>query len=710
MPISINTNIAAYYSQANIGTSNRNVVSSSARLSSGNRIVQASDDVAALSVGTSLKSNVTTLRQALTNASQGTSLLQVADGALGQVVDLLQRQKALTVNAGSGSLSDTDRSYLDLEFQALANEINRIAASTNFSGINLIDGSLSGAAAVNSNVNTFTPAFTANVVNRSVSGNLVAFANAAAAGDTVTINGFTVTFAAAGTAPGSAGALNRVISGSSAANTAANLAAYLNSSTDARLAGLNFEANGANVLVSYAGGLLSGAYTVNASDTGANITAAAQTLAVANTADGLSQSRVRVSGQVSGTILQKGAGTASDAGAGVVTGVTGVANRNGIYNNADFIGKLGEGRLGKITGSYTGTADQIAFQLDTANGITYTGTAVVSTAANAAGVTVVLTGRDLSGTLAGGTFEFAVAGNATVAVGSINSQVQADPIVSQINSALSTITFTQNRDISSFQNGDVSTAAGVVVGSLQGATVNFNSDDFSDVKIEGFQILAPGVGQTDAVITATINGEEYRSFSGIGAQIATNTAISLQNISNPKRSLTIVTGNTAIPGVAGIALDFTSQTNADANTKLIQDAFGLTGAGAKLSFQVGNRASDTLGVKIASVETFEIFGGATPTVTTLAEASAAGSAVDAALVKVTSARASVGALQSRFNFASSNIQTSLQNQDAARGVLLDTDVAAESTAYATYQVQLQAGISVLAQANQLNQATLQLLQ
>jgi flagellin len=129
-----------------------------------------------------------------------------------------------------------------------------------------------------------------------------------------------------------------------------------------------------------------------------------------------------------------------------------------------------------------------------------------------------------------------------------------------------------------------------------------------------------------------------------------------------------------------------------------------------VSFQVGNRATDTLGVQIASVGTTEIYNGATPLVNTLANAASAGSVIDAALVKVTSARASVGALQSRFNFASANIQTSLQNQDAARGVLLDTDVAAESTAYATYQVQLQAGISVLAQANQLNQATLQLLQ
>ncbi|MFN8992808.1 MAG: flagellin, partial [Pseudomonadota bacterium] len=251
---------------------------------------------------------------------------------------------------------------------------------------------------------------------------------------------------------------------------------------------------------------------------------------------------------------------------------------------------------------------------------------------------------------------------------------------------------------------------GVVVGTLQGASINFNSDDFSDVNIESFEISAPGVGQTDAVVTAVVNGETYRSFSGITAQIGLNTALSLQNVNDPKRSLTLVTGNTAIPGVAGVALDLTTQANANANAKLIQDALGLTSAGAKLTFQVGNRSSDTLGVQIKSVTTEKIYGGASLTVGTQLDASNTGAVIDAALVTVTSARASVGALQSRFNFASTNIQTALQNQDAARGVLLDTDVAAESTAYATYQVQLQAGISVLAQANQLTQSTLQLLQ
>ena len=139
---SINTNIAAYYAQSNIGKASSMSSSSIARLSSGNRIVQASDDVAAMSAGTSLRTNVTTLRMALINTSQGSSLLQVADGALSQVTDILQRQKAIAVQAGSGSLTSAERSFLNQEFQNLTQEIDRLAEQTNFNGVDLLNGDL----------------------------------------------------------------------------------------------------------------------------------------------------------------------------------------------------------------------------------------------------------------------------------------------------------------------------------------------------------------------------------------------------------------------------------------------------------------------------------------------------------------------------------------------------------------------------------------
>src|SRR6202012_1981491 len=104
-------NISAYYAQDNISKASSAAALSVSRLSSGNRIVNASDDVAALAAGTTLKSQVSTLRTALQNASQGSSLLQVADGSLTQSIDILQRQKAIALLASSGSVDDTQRSF-----------------------------------------------------------------------------------------------------------------------------------------------------------------------------------------------------------------------------------------------------------------------------------------------------------------------------------------------------------------------------------------------------------------------------------------------------------------------------------------------------------------------------------------------------------------------------------------------------------------------
>ncbi len=142
----------------------------------------------------------------------------------------------------------------------------------------------------------------------------------------------------------------------------------------------------------------------------------------------------------------------------------------------------------------------------------------------------------------------------------------------------------------------------------------------------------------------------------------------------------------------------------------LKEAFGATEGSSALSFQIGAAANDTLSVSIGSATATTLFAGKTLNVLTQSNATAASNQLDAALQNVTTLRASVGALQSRFNFAAANIQIAVQNQDAARAEFLDTDVATESTAYATSQVKLQAGISVLAQANQQLQNLLKLIQ
>jgi flagellin len=103
--------------------------------------VKASDDAASLAVGTKLKADVAALKQAQVNASQATSLLQVADGGMARIADILQRMKQLAVQASSGSLTNTERAYLNEEFTQLVTQIDRIAEETRFNGQSLLDGS-----------------------------------------------------------------------------------------------------------------------------------------------------------------------------------------------------------------------------------------------------------------------------------------------------------------------------------------------------------------------------------------------------------------------------------------------------------------------------------------------------------------------------------------------------------------------------------------
>lgn len=120
---------------ANIANSNAEAARSIDRLASGDRITRAADDVASLSVSTSLTTAITALRQARTNAAQAESLLQVMEGGLREIDGILQRMNALSVQANSGTLTSAERGFLDQEFQNLYREIDRIAEQTTFGNL-----------------------------------------------------------------------------------------------------------------------------------------------------------------------------------------------------------------------------------------------------------------------------------------------------------------------------------------------------------------------------------------------------------------------------------------------------------------------------------------------------------------------------------------------------------------------------------------------
>jgi len=137
----INTNIMALNAQ-NMLTGNQNAVQKSInKLSSGLRINSAADDAAGLAISEKMRSQIRGLDQAESNAQDGISLIQTAEGALQQTTDILQRMRELVVKAeNTGVLSEDDTAAIDVEIEALTTEINRIAESTSFNGKELLDG------------------------------------------------------------------------------------------------------------------------------------------------------------------------------------------------------------------------------------------------------------------------------------------------------------------------------------------------------------------------------------------------------------------------------------------------------------------------------------------------------------------------------------------------------------------------------------------
>jgi flagellin len=139
MPV-IATNTSANSAINYLNSNSRAQEMSLAKLSSGSRIVRASDDAAGLAVAVRLQGNITALRQSSTNTVQARSVLQTADGALARIGDILQRMKALATQSNSGSVDATARGFINTEFQQLLTEVGSTATSTTFNNTALITG------------------------------------------------------------------------------------------------------------------------------------------------------------------------------------------------------------------------------------------------------------------------------------------------------------------------------------------------------------------------------------------------------------------------------------------------------------------------------------------------------------------------------------------------------------------------------------------
>lgn len=140
MGLRIGTNVSALNAQKNLYMTQINANRSMARLASGFRINQAADDAAGLAISENLKGQIRGMRQANRNANDGISLVQVAEGSLNEVSNMLIRLRELGVQASSDTIGETERKFLDVEYQQLKSEIQRVTESTEFNGFELLNG------------------------------------------------------------------------------------------------------------------------------------------------------------------------------------------------------------------------------------------------------------------------------------------------------------------------------------------------------------------------------------------------------------------------------------------------------------------------------------------------------------------------------------------------------------------------------------------
>ncbi|MFH1805536.1 MAG: flagellin [Pseudomonadota bacterium] len=140
MALNIISNYAANVAHRNLSASDEAATRSLAKLSSGTRVVSARDDAASMAIGARLNSEVQSLKTATVNVGQANSMLQIADGGMATIDNVLVRMKTLAVQASYGNLSGTERGFLDDEFQSLKEEMDRVSSSTKFNGIQLLSG------------------------------------------------------------------------------------------------------------------------------------------------------------------------------------------------------------------------------------------------------------------------------------------------------------------------------------------------------------------------------------------------------------------------------------------------------------------------------------------------------------------------------------------------------------------------------------------
>lgn len=712
----INTNLNALVSQESSRASNLKLSRSMERLSTGMRINSAKDDAAGLSISNRMTAQVRGIQMAIKNSNDAISMSQTAEGAYGQVGNVLQRMRELAVQSASGTVSASDRSSIQLEVDQLKEEINHIADTTNFNNIKLLDGSaknviIQTGANQEDKIKMSFDSVRANHIGSDIQPSLTSLSGsvgergALADGDLM-INGIQIGVSYADD--------DKLSTASQAASAVAKVAA------------INRMSESTGVTAKVAENVVSGTAMVGAGVTGAITINGYATASVTTTTDTALSRKLTVDAinAISGATGVTATNTESDNGGVVLTakdgrnieltlGGTMTAAASGLATASTYVSKFhlysvdgsaikldskedvlttsrtdGITKAGLRIGTFEGgtASTSTAMRATTQEG---TGGASTNTVADVAGVlngdTLVINGIAIGGAVATDD-QFSYQSTTNTTTGSQRA-ASAIAIAAAINKQTDRTGVKATAEANVIRGNATWSAGGVTAATvtLNGATLTIDTRDI-DTVVDSFNEKS---GQTGVTASRYGTALELRAADGRNITIGASDA-SIANL-----------------GLAGTGIQTNGSTSLVtfySSVKLESDeAFSVeSGFEGVLNFErLGFRRGTfggAIGDKVSEIN-----------VTTQQGASDAIRALDAAINQVSGAQALSGALNNRLDVIVNNLSEGLQNMSASRSRILDTDYATETTELAKQQIIQQAATAMLAQANQQPQGVLALL-
>ncbi|MCL5062009.1 MAG: hypothetical protein M1443_02210 [Nitrospirae bacterium] len=608
MALIVNTNMAALNAQKNAGINNRGLAKSLERLSSGLRINRAADDAAGLAIATKFGAQVRGMNQAIRNANNAISLVQTAEGGINNLTNILQRLRELSVQSSSDDNTTSDRTMLTSEADNLIAEFTRIANTTEFNTMALLDGTFSGRYfQVGSNY--------AQQVTFDISD-----------------------------------ARGKSIGGRAEYN--ADVADGVTTATNANFGGSELKINGYGVAATSSSDDQYSVLEISSSSLVTVGSAASYDLMINNTSVNI-------------------VFTTSATAASIVDTLVSAINAAGITNvSAYTIGSTWALRATKGT--------DIELAVSTAGGI----------AASAFSDTLSYLGLGAVPTMFG---SVAASGSD---VANYNGQSSALAKAVAINAIKSNTQVTATT-----QKNTVTGSSAVVAGSIASG----------DVYINGVNIGAVTVTASDSTgaLVSAINAQT--SSTGVTASTDANGKLVLT--ASDGRNISVTTKDTTTKGILNLTSgQYTNGTAIFRSTVRLnsENEISLTGTLADL-YEGTNDYTKTTDTSKSIAVNQTSFNVNLLKIDTQANAQAAVLTIDAALNDLNLVRSQIGAIQNRLEFTVANLEISSENMSASESRIKDADFAFETTVFTKTQILVQAGTSILAQANTLPQLALQLL-